>query len=90
MCFIIRFATLFEARIETEKKHCVLKFNQSELLKPHVEFSIEKRIEEEKKSDKDRKAFYKLMENAVYGKKMEKLRNRIDVRLTSNEKDYLK
>ena len=30
------------------------------------------------------------MKNAVYGEKMEKLRNRIDVRLTSKEKDYLK
>ena len=30
------------------------------------------------------------MNNAIYGKTMEKLRNRIDVRLINNEKDYLK
>ena len=30
------------------------------------------------------------MSNAVYGETMEKLRNRIDVRLVSNKKDYLK
>ena len=30
------------------------------------------------------------MNNAIYGKTMEKLRNRIDVKLIKNEKDYLK
>ena len=30
------------------------------------------------------------MENAVYGKTMENLKNRVDVKFVSNEKDYLK
>ena len=33
---------------------------------------------------------YNLMNNIVYGKTMENLRNRIDVNFVSNEKDYLK
>ena len=43
-----------------------------------------------KNDDKDGKALHELINNAEYGKTMGKLRNRTDVRLVSNEKDYLK
>ena len=49
-----------------------------------------KRIEAEKNGGKDGKELYKLMSNAVYGKTMENLRNKIDVKLVSNKKYYLK
>ena len=55
-----------------------------------IEFNKQKRIEAEKNDDKDGKALYKLTSNAVYEKTMENLRNRIDVKLVSNKKDYLK
>ena len=70
--------------------HPVLEFNESQWLKPYVEFNTEKRIKAEKNGDKDGKTLYKLRNSAVYGKTMEKLRNRIDVKLASNKKDYLK
>ena len=38
----------------------------------------------------DGKAFYKLISYAVYGKTMENLRNRVDVRLANDGKIYLK
>ena len=47
-------------------------------------------IEAENSYDKDGKALYKLMNNAIYGRTMENLGNRIDVKLVNNEKDYLK
>ena len=72
------------------KLHCVLEFNQSQWLKQYDEFNTKKRIEAEKNGNKDGKALYKLMNNAVYGKTMENLRNRINVKLVSNKKDYLK
>ena len=52
--------------------------------------SIQKTIEAETNGDKDGKALYKLMKNAVYEKSMKKVRNRIDVKLVSNKKNYLK
>ena len=52
----------------------------------YINFNRQKRIEAEKKADKDRKTFY----NAVRSKTMKNLKNRIDVRLVNNEKDYLK
>ena len=36
------------------------------------------------------KDFFKLRINSVYGKTMENLRKRINVRLVNNEKDFLK
>lgn len=36
-----------------------------------------------------KKSILKSMSNGVYGKTMEKLRNRADVKLVNNEKDYL-
>ena len=47
---------------------------------------LEPNLEAEKNEDKYGKALHKLMNNAIYGKTMENVRNRINVRLASNEK----
>ena len=73
-----------------KKIYRVLKFNQSQWLKPYIEFNTQKRIEAEKNGGKDGKALYKLMNNVVYEKTMENLKSRINVKLVNNEKDYLK
>ena len=76
--------------LKLKKIHRVLEFNQSQWLKQYVELNTQKRTEAEKNGDKDGKTLYKLMNNAAYGKTMANIRNRIDVKLVSNKKDYLK
>ena len=74
--------------IKTKKTNRALELNQSQWSKPYVEFNTQKRIEAEKNDDKDGKELYRLMNNAVYGKTIENLRNRINVKLVNNTKDY--
>ena len=60
------------------------------MVKTYIKFNTHKRIEAGKNRGKDGKALYKLMNNVLYGKKMEKLRNRIDVKVVNSEQDFLK
>ena len=64
VCALLRkVTTLLKTRIKTKKIHRVLEFNQSQWLKPYIEFNTWKRIEGKKNKDKDGKALYKLMNN---------------------------
>ena len=51
--------------LKLKKIHRVLEFNQSQWLKPYIKFNTQERIETEKNNEKDRKALYKLMNNAI-------------------------
>ena len=66
--------------------HRILEFNQSQWLKPFVEFNTQKSIEAEKNGVKDGKVLYKLINNTVNGKITKNLRKRIDVKLVNNKK----
>ena len=74
--------------IKLTKIHRVLTFEQSGWMKNYISFNIrEKGKNATNDVDKD---FFKKMINSVYGKTMENLRKRINVRLVNNAGDFLK
>ena len=48
-------------RLKLKKINRVLEFNQSQWLKPYIEFNTQKRIEAKRNNGKDIKALYKLI-----------------------------
>ena len=85
--YVLHIAALKQALnhgLVLEKLHRVIEFRQEVWLKPYIDMNTKLRTEAKDDFEKD---FFKLLNNSVFGKTMENVRNHRDIKLvTTNER----
>ena len=79
--YIVQISALKQALnhgLKFKKVHRVIEFRQTDWMRPYIDMNTKLRTEAKNESEKD---FFKLMNNAVFGKAMENLRKHRDIKL---------
>ena len=88
--YVVHYKTLMQylnLGMELKKIHRGIKFIECDFLKPYINKNTNLRTQAKNNFEKD---FFKLMNNSVFGKTMENIRNRVNVKLVNTGEQFKK
>ena len=88
--YVVHYKTLMKylsLGMKLKKIHRGIKFIESDFLKPYIDKNTNLRTQAKNNFEKD---FFKLMNNSVFGKTMENIRNRVNVKLVDAGEQFKK
>ena len=88
--YVVHYKTLMQCLrlgMKLKKIHRGIKFIEVDFLKPYIDKNTNLRTQAKNNFEKD---FFKLMNNSVFGKTMENIRNRVNVKLVNTGEQFKK
>ena len=88
--YVVHYKTLMQylnLGMVLKKIHRGIRFIESDFLKPYIDMNTNLRTKAKNNFEKD---FFKLMNNSVFGKTMENIRNRVNIKLVDTGEQFKK